>query len=598
MANAFIESLTRIYLLVDEAYFQNKKSLLLADRSLSRVIDFYLRCKSYDIKPIIGQTISFAGQDIILLCRNLDAYKILVCHSLDFQETEKNPFRFIDFPLTEDECKNFICVSNQSNLKLQKYFGTRFYIQSDFSKVQEITQQVAEKIDYIFPENFFATPEIHKRILDSFPEFENAENQLRLLVREGFEKKHKEFEDVAAAKDRLGYELEDIVSHHWENIFLFHHEIISWCSRNGIEYGLEQGSAASSLVAFLLGITNVNPLKYGLLYERFLNPERLCYPQFCISYEPEKIDDIANHLKEKYGSDHVIKIAESEEISEMKMSRNSAAFVVTKDCAAEYLPVLMDETPGGLYTAYSDKSLDHVGLYRTMLIGLDELTKLKRIAEEINKNTDIKFDYKTVPLNDKKVLAEFSKGKPEELFRFFAPKMEKLIKLKPYNFSDLIFLYAMYCPCFVYKKDLVIQIFEQEKTDEKFFPACDDLLTETCGLPIFQEQIIQIFNRLAGYTYGEGDMLRRAMAKKQVHELENRKKDFVLNTKERGIISSEELAQRYFECLVPLTRNAIQKACSVSVTLMAYWEMYMNVHYPTEYKKINHCYHNKNTICL
>lgn len=369
------ESIARIPDLVKKAKSLNMKAIALTDRTLRGVIEFYLLCKHNNIKPIIGQKIAFGNNEVNLLCKDFEAYKILCRHSLDIREANNCPITVTELPLTKDEVSHFVCTALYSDKGLQDLFSDNLYTQIDFSDLEahpeiaekldttkcvitspvrfiekdnaealaamklylinhvevesenyfcddteiipflkkikhpellENLRHIEEQISYIFPEDYFTTPKAHERLLDSLPDFDNAEQTLKALAYEGLESKASEFEDINAAIARLEYEVNDIIAHHWERIFLLHHELVTWCSQNGIEHGPGRGSAPGSLVSYLLGITNVNPLKHGLLYERFLSPLRLCYPDFDIDYDYERLDEVINHLKEKYSSGSVI----------------------------------------------------------------------------------------------------------------------------------------------------------------------------------------------------------------------------------------------------------------------------------------------------
>ena len=729
------ESIARIPDLVKKAKTSNMKAIALTDRTLSGVIEFYLLCKHNNIKPIIGQKIAFGNNEVNLLCKDLEAYKILCRHSLEIQEANNCPITVTELPLTKDEASHFVCTALYSNKGLQDLFSDNLYTQIDFSdlgahpeiaekldttkcvitspirfiekedadalaamklylknpedikskhyfidgteilpflekidhpELLENLHHIEEQISFIFPENYFTTPEAHERLLDSLPEFDNAEQTLRALGYEGLESKANEFEDINTAIARLEYEVNDIVSHHWEKVFLLHHELVSWCSQNGIEHGPGRGSAPGSLVSYLLEITNVNPLKHGLIYERFANPERLCNPDFDIDYDYEQLDKVVNHLKEKYGSENVIRIEafgtlkcwqvlkiagkylnypdeEIEEITKtihncwiprlslerllnshsylykdviphwdgvklqgffrdkkneklVEIARclesvkcnkglHASGYIVTNNSASQYVPVLKDEKSGWLYSEYTFDSLEFVGLYKNDLLGLKQLTKLKQLSDEIAKRTKDNFDYKSISLEDESTIEAFAKGSTTDVFQFESPGMKKILKqFKPETFSDLVLLNAMYRPG---PMDYIPTIIETKEgcRNRYDFPGCQELLNESYGLPVYQEQIMQIAQTLAGYSLGEADMFRRALGKKKIDVLMAKKKDFVNRAVQKGIVT-ERQAVEIFEILIPFAGYAFNKSHALSYTLMAWWEMYMKVHYPKEYKKV------------
>lgn len=730
------ESIARTPELVKKAKSLNMKALALTDRTLSGVIEFYLLCKNNNIKPIIGQKIAFGNNEVNLLCKDLEAYKILCRHSLDIQEANNCPITVTELPLTKDEASHFVCTVLYSDKGLQDLFSDNLYTQIDFSDL-EAHPEIAEKLDttkcvitspirfiekedsdalaamrlylknpeeikskhyfidgteilpflekidhpellenlhhieeqisFVFPEDYFTTPGAHERLLDSLPDFDNAEQTLKALAYEGLESKASEFEDINAAIARLEYEVNDIVTHHWERIFLLHHELVTWCSQNGIEHGPGRGSAPGSLVSYLLGITNVNPLKHGLIYERFANPERLCNPDFDIDYDYEQLDKVVNHLKEKYGSENVIRIEtfgtlkcwqvlkiagkylnypdeKIEEITKtihnfwiprlslerllnsssnvynndtiphwdgvklqgffrdkkneklVKIARclegvkfnkglHATGYIVTNNSASQYVPVLKDEKTNWFYSEYTFDILEFVGLYKNDLLGLKQLTKLKQLSDEIAKNTKETFDYKEIPLEDESTIEAFAKGSTTDVFQFESPGMKKILKqFKPETFSDLVLLNAMYRPG---QMDYIPTIIEtKEGCRNKYdFPGCENILNESYGLPVYQEQILQIAQTLAGYSLGEADMFRRALGKKKIDVLMAKKKDFVDRAVQKGIVT-ERQAVEIFEILIPFAGYAFNKSHALSYTLMAWWEMYIKVHYPKEYRKV------------
>ena len=730
------ESIAHIPDLVKKAKSLNMKALALTDRTLSGVIEFYLLCKHNNIKPLIGQKIAFGNNEVNLLCKDFEAYKILCRHSLDIQEANNCPITVTELPLTKDEASHFVCTALYSDKGLQDLFSDNLYTQIDFSDLEahpeiaekldttkcvitspirfiekedsdalsamrlylknpeeikskhyfidgteilpflekiehpellENLRHIEEQISYIFPEDYFTTPKAHERLLDSLPDFDNAEQTLKALAYEGLESKASEFEDINAAIARLEYEVNDIITHHWERIFLLHHELVTWCSQNGIEHGPGRGSAPGSLVSYLLGITNVNPLKHGLLYERFLSPLILCYPDIDIDYDYERLDEVINHLKEKYGSGSVIrtmsygrlkcwqslKIAgkylnyADEEIEQIKtiivnnynprlsLSRlldsssnvynndtiphwegvklqgffrdkknekllkiarclesakcnkglHASGYIVTNNSAFQYVPVLKDEKTNWLYSEYTFDILEFVGLYKNDLLGLKQLTKLKQLSDKIATNEKVEFDYKSIPLEDESTIEAFAKGSTTDVFQFESLGMKKILKqFKPETFSDLVLINALYRPG---PMDYIPEMIERKESVRyrNDFPGCEEILQESYGLPVYQEQIMQIAQNIAGYTLGAADMFRRALGKKKIEVLLAKNAEFTERASAKGIVN-EKQAEEIFEILIPFAGYAFNKSHAVSYTLMAYWEMYMKVHYPRIYKKV------------
>lgn len=528
------------------------------------------------------------------------------------------------------------------------------------------TQQIAAQITPIFPEKYFTTQESLKRIQKSLPFVKDAKNKLRQLAQDAFEKKYSEFDDTNITKERLEYELNYIITHHWERVFLLHYELETWCCQNGIEYGPGRGSAPSSLVSYLLGITSVNPIKNGLLYERFLNPYNPCYPNFDIDYDYDRLREVVNHLKEKYGNKNVIRIAVyrtincwqaleiagkylnyrdeeiqcitdiimnnwdpklnftrlldcdsyfyknifssseggeikrflhkkkneklvklAQKLENVKCSFNlhSSGYIVTRNSAYNFLPVQKDEKTGWLYSEYTFDILEHAGLYKNDLLGLKHLTKLKRLSQEVEKKTKKAFDYRTIPLEDEKTIEMFAKGRTTDVFQFDQLGIKKILKqIKPEHFSDLVLMNTLYRPELM---DYIRFVLKYKESGQKWniFPGCEDILTETYGFPFYQEQIMQIVHELADYTFAEANLFRRALATKKPDVLIAIKREFIERTQKKSSLT-EKQAEDIFEFLIPFAGYSFNKSHSIAYTMLNYWDMYMKVYYPKEYKKI------------
>ena len=268
----------------------------------------------------------------------------------------------------------------------------------------------------------------------------------------------------------------------------------------------------------------------------------------------------------------------------MQQGLHASGYIVTNNSASQYVPVLKDEKTNWLYSEYTFDILEFVGLYKNDLLGLKELTKLKQLSDEISKNTKEDFDYKTIPLKDETTIEAFAKGSTTDVFQFESQGMKKILKqFKPETFSDLVLMNTMYRPG---PMDYIPTIIETKEgcRNRDDFPGCQELLNESYGLPVYQEQIMQIAQILAGYSLGEADMFRRALVKKKLDVLMAKKKDFVERAVQKGI--TEEQAVEIFEILIPYAGYAFNKSHALSYTLLAWWEMYIKVHYPKEYKKV------------
>lgn len=265
---------------------------------------------------------------------------------------------------------------------------------------------------------------------------------------------------------------------------------------------------------------------------------------------------------------------------------HASGYIVTNNSAFQYVPVLKDEKTNWLYSEYTFDILEFVGLYKNDLLGLKQLTKLKQLSDKIATNEKVEFDYKSIPLEDESTIEAFAKGSTTDVFQFESLGMKKILKqFKPETFSDLVLINALYRPG---PMDYIPEMIERKESVRyrNDFPGCEEILQESYGLPVYQEQIMQIAQNIAGYTLGAADMFRRALVKKKPDVLLNQKEDFVSGAVQKGIVT-EKQAVEIFQILIPFAGYAFNKSQAVSYTLMAYWEMYMKVHYPKEYKKVN-----------
>lgn len=529
--------------------------------------------------------------------------------------------------------------------------------------------KIVDQIPYIFPEEYFDAADSYKRMMENLPDFDDGENLLKKLIEEGIQICN--LERTEELNSRIDFELTDIINRNWTNLFLMQWEITSWCRENNIAYGPGRGASGGSLVAYLLQITDINPLEYGLLYERFVNSDRITYPDFDIDYDYEHIDDIVRHLKEKYGKDNVariatygrltarkalqiagkglgfcdeelnpvinlipefplvildrmlsgncflekgedpdskpywfipwwdgvkirdflrdkkyenlIKIAQKLEGLKNKQGFHSSGYIITKEPVCNYAPVLVSAI-GDLYCEYTYSQNESCGLYKNDLLGLQELTKLEKIKKLI-KEKKPEFDYKNILLTDKKTLNAFAKGQTDDVFQFGSPGMKKILrKCKPERFEDLTAQNALYRPG---PMDYIPSYIDCKQNPENIHypdPCLEEILKETYGFIVYQEQLMQVAKKIAGYSLGEADMLRRAMGKKRPEILMPKKVDFIEAAKKKGF--TEQNAAQIFEILIPFAGYGFNKSHAVAYTKMAFWDMYLKMHYNEEYETV------------
>lgn len=573
---------------------------------------------------------------------DLEVFKAFVKAKYGFADEEQPPFYFVD----DSDVLLFVDKINRSDL------------------IENI-QKIVDQIPYIFPEEYFDAYDSYKRMMENLPEFNEGEDQLKKLVEEGI--RGLNLERTPELNSRIEFELTDIINKKWTNLFLLQREITSWCRENNIAYGPGRGASGGSLVAYLLQITDINPLEYGLLYERFVNPDRITYPDFDIDYDYEHIEDVVRHLKEKYGENNIARLAtygrlnarnalilagkalafpeeeilcianlipEYRQITIEKLLQgncflykdenpderpywyiswwdgvkikgflrdkkyeeliriakkleglivshglHASGYIITKKPVYNYGPVQIDSKTRALYCEFPFDEIDCCGLYKNDILGFKELSKLEKIKNITG------FDYRNIPLDDAKTIRSFAKGNTDEIFQFESPGMKKILcKFMPEKFEDLVVLNAMYRPGIM---DYIPNYLDSKLDPETIHypdPCLEEILKETCGIIVYQEQLMQVIKKVAGYSLGEADMIRRVMGRKRPEVLIQKKKKFVEKALAQGF--TEQNAEQIFEILIPFASYGFNKSHAVAYTKMAFWDLYMKVHFKDEYKQV------------
>ncbi len=457
-------------------------------------------------------------------------------------------------------------------------------------------------------------------------------------------------------RERLEYELSVISGMGYVNYYLIVWDFINYAKTHGIPVGPGRGSGAGSLVAYCIGITGIDPIKYNLLFERFLNPERVSMPDFDIDFCIEGRQDVIDYVKRRYGEDHVAQIVTfgtmaaknairdcgrvmnipfsvtdkvakaiqfGETLSEAKQkssvikelynssqqvkelidtaeqvegmprhcSTHAAGVVITAGPVSDYVPLMTND--GQLVTQYTMGILENLGILKIDFLGLRNLTVIRDAVREIRK-TEPDFDIEKIPLDDKEVYKMLADGDTVGVFQFESQGMTSTImRLVPEDIEDLIAVISLYrpgpmdsIPTYIrnrHNKDLVTY-----KT-----PLLKPILDVTYGCIVYQEQVMQIFRSLAGYSYGRADIVRRAMAKKKHDVLENERKAFIYGEKNPdgsvnccGCVAngiSEKVANELFDEMTSFASYAFNKSHAAAYATVAYETAYLKRHYFKEY---------------
>lgn len=450
-------------------------------------------------------------------------------------------------------------------------------------------------------------------------------------------------------QERLDYELSIIHRMGYDSYFLIVWDFINHSREQGISVGPGRGSAAGSIVAYLLGITNLDPLKYDLLFERFLNPERVTMPDIDIDFCYIRREEVIDYVKERYGYDHVAQIvtfgtmaakgavrdvgralgmsyAQVDTIAklipnELKMtldkalkastefrnlyessedahrlidfarkveglprhsSTHAAGVVIAKHPLTDYLPVSVSE--GTLVTEFDKDHVEELGLLKMDFLGLRTLTVISDTLNNIKATRGETVDINAIPLEDELTSKMLCEGRTGAVFQMESSGMTNLVKdLAPKNFADLIPTVALYRPGPLGSGmvDDFIGGRHGRKEVTYMHPLLEPILKETFGVVLYQEQVMQIVQVLAGFSLGQADLLRRAMSKKKHEILMAQKENFLKGCASNNI--DADLANTIFDLLTHFADYGFNKSHSAAYALVAWQTAYLKAHYPAEF---------------
>ncbi len=533
-----------------------------------------------------------------------------------------------------------------------RFPNNQFYLKSTeemkllFGKYQEAlsnTVKIAQRCNVDFVFGHLHLPEF------PMPADKTDNEYLRQLCQERILKRFKTDNDEI--RDRLDFELQVIAKMGYASYFLIVWDFINYAKENNIAVGPGRGSAAGSIVAFLLGITNIDPLKYGLLFERFLNPERVTMPDIDIDFCYVKRAKVIEYVANRYGADHVAQIitfgtmaakaairdvgralnlpySEVDKVAKMisnelgitidkalnnnqelkelydsdenvkklvdlakqveglprHASTHAAGVVIAKNPLNTYVPLQNNANDGFPITQYDKDRVEELGLLKMDLLGLRTLTVISDALELIKQNKGISIDIDEIDLNDAKTGEMLATGDTAGVFQMESTGMTALVKeLKPECFADLIPLVALYRPGPL-GSGMVADFIDgrhQRKEVSYLHPLLEEILKDTFGVILYQEQVMQIASVLGGFSLGQADLLRRAMGKKKHDVLEAQKETFLDGAKQNGL--DKKLAEEIFELMAHFADYGFNKSHSAAYALVAYQTAYLKAHYPQEF---------------
>jgi DNA polymerase-3 subunit alpha len=553
-----------------------------------------------------------------------------------------------------------LCIQTGKTLKdpkRMKFSTDQFYVRP----VEEMEQLFAH-----YPESLQNSLEIAERCnlelrfeeyhLPRFkpPTGESLDHYLDKTAQDGLERRFLYTAESAEGRERyvkrLHEELAIIKSTGFSGYFLIVADFINYAKKRGIPVGPGRGSAAGSLVAYSLGITDIDPLEYDLIFERFLNPERISPPDIDVDFCIEGRDEVIKYVTEKYGTEKVAQIitfgkmqakavvrdvgrvldipykevdaiaklipntlnitldqaleleprlkelaardetgvkllslARSLEGMVRHASTHAAGVVISHRPLMEYIP-LYGGGNGEVITQYAMKDVERVGLVKFDFLGLKTLTVLSKAAELIERTKGDTVELTRIPLDDEETFRLLGSGDTTGIFQLESSGMrDLLVKLRPETFSDLIALVALYRPGPLGSGmvDEFIKRRHKKSTVKYEIPAVKEILEDTYGVIVYQEQVMRIASTLANFSLGDADILRRAMSKKDPAEMERLEEKFIQGARRNGIQQGK--AERIFELMAKFAEYGFNKSHSAAYALIAYQTAYLKVHYPNEF---------------
>ena len=670
---SFLTSLITIDDLIAFAKENNWNSLCICDDNMYGVMEFITKCNANNIKPIVGLDLGRC----LLFAKDYQGYQNLMKLStiksrqeleiLDLKKYSSSIICFINEENKEQELIDIYDDYYVYSLKNNQHFPLRktLCLKKEDSEILKYLYMLKEN-KTLSDECLFDEDVYYQKIEDvRYSEFINkchlvlpkyelnipdyciyndtkglgAIEYLKNLSILGLSKRLKNKVPINY-QERLLNELDVIAKMGFANYFLVVYDYIKYAKINNILVGPGRGSAAGSLVSYSLGITDVDPIKYDLLFERFLNSERITMPDIDTDFPDNRRDEVINYVTKKYGEKHVagittfntfgskmalrdigrvmnvplyvidnlckkignMSLSEIENIKDIMKVINSdiklkKVFMVSK--RIEGLPrhssihaagVIMANTPlddiipltyvdGKYLSSYEAIYLEKLGLLKMDFLGIKNLSIISDILECVKKYQNKELKFTDIPLDDYETNILFQKGDTLGIFQFESMGMRNfLIRLHPDNFEDIYNANAFYRPGPSSNIDSFIKRkFGKEKIDY-FDDSLKEILKSTKGIIVYQEQIMMIANQMASFTLGESDILRRAMSKKKIKDIEMFKNKFINNSLQNGY--DYEKANKIFELILNFASYGFNKSHSVAYSMVSYKMAYLKAHYP------------------
>ena len=679
---SFLSSMVTIDNLVDFAKKNNYSNLCICDDNMYGVMEFIKKCQSNNINPIVGIDIN----GILLFAKNYDGYKNLL--HLNKIKSERD-LEINDYKDYSNDLVCFIKYDNELKMELTKIYSDYYIYSSDInnSEYLYIHKTLCLNKNDIDTLKYLNMLRDNKTILDEY-EFNNDVcfiNYDSDIYNEFFNKCHLElpkytlnipdyckYNDTKGLnsdeylenlsiiglnkrlnnkvtvkyKDRLLYELSIIKKMGFSNYFLIVYDYIKYAKMNNILVGPGRGSAAGSLVSFSLGITEVDPLKYDLLFERFLNPSRITMPDIDTDFPDIERDKVIEYCINKYGINKVALITTftpfgskmairdmgrilnvplyviddltkkignrnlSEALNDIKIkeliqSDNKIKKLYEMSLKIEGIPrhssihaagVIMADMPldsiipltfydDKYVSCYEAKYLEELGLLKMDFLGIKNLTMISDIINLINKDSKNNLNFNNIQLDDIDTFKIFQNGDTCGIFQFESNGMKDFLRrLKPNSFIDIYNANAFFRPGPSNYIDLYIERRSGKANVDYMDERLKPILKETLGIIVYQEQIMAIANVMASFSMSEADILRRAVSKKKIDEINKFHDKFVDGSINNNY--SKELSENVFNMILEFASYGFNKSHSVAYSIISYKMAYLKYHYPLYFYKV------------
>lgn len=554
-----------------------------------------------------------------------------------------------------------LCIADGTHISTQdrRYVSTNSYLKtpeemielfSDIPEAIENTIKIAQRCSYVF--------EPKDPMLPPFPGLEGKTEaeEIRIQSIDGLKFRLKQSnikEDSEEAKpyfDRLEYELGIIIQMGFPGYFLIVSDFIKWAKANDIAVGPGRGSGAGSVVAWSLQITNLDPLRYGLLFERFLNPDRVSMPDFDVDFCQERRDEVIEYVKKRYGEERVAQIGTYGKLKARAVVRDvgrvmqipypvvdrfvrmipnnptqpvtlqeamhleplcdelekadssirnlfdialkleglfrhssthAAGVVIADRPVWEVVPIMRDDE-GAVVTQFDMKSVELAGLVKFDFLGLKTLDVIDNAVKMIEEKENITIDLDLLGVEDEPTYDMLAKADSFGVFQLESPGMRVAMRqIAPSTIDDLIALVSLYRPGPMENIPTYARVKHNEEVAHYLDPQMEPVLNETFGIIIYQEQVMELARKLAGYSLGQADILRRAMGKKIQEEMDKQKDIFVEGAHKRGI--EESVAIEIFELIARFANYGFNKSHAAAYALIAFHTAWLKAHYPHEF---------------